>query len=77
MIPIPPCTVVTSPMDGRVGRLVAPGAEVGPGDVVAVVEGVGGAAQLRAPAAGRVGGALAGDAQPIVAGEGVVWLARA
>jgi biotin carboxyl carrier protein len=77
MIPIPPCTVVTSPVNGRVDRLVDPGALVGRGDIVAVVEGVGGAAQLRAPAAGRVGGALAGAAQPIVAGEGVVWLARA
>lgn len=76
MIPIPPCTVVTSPVDGRVGRLVADGAEVGAGDVVAVVEGLGGAAQLRAPAAGRVGGALAGSSQPITAGDGVVWLAR-
>jgi biotin carboxyl carrier protein len=77
MIPIPPCTVVTSPVDGRVGRLVDDGAEVGAGDVVAVVESVRGSAQLRAPAPGRIGGALAGSAQPISVGEGVVWLARA
>lgn len=77
MIPIPPCTVVTSPVDGRVGRLAAAGSEVGAGDIVAVVEGARGVSQLRAPAAGRIGGALAGAAQPITAGEGVVWLARA
>lgn len=76
MIPIPACTVVTSPVDGRVRRLVDAGALVRAGDVVATVEGVGGAAQLRAAAPGRVGGALAGAAQPVTAGEGVVWLAR-
>lgn len=77
MIPIPACRVVTSPVDGRVRRLVADGAEVDTGDVVATVESTGGAAQLRAPAPGRVGGALAGTAQPVSVGEGVVWLARA
>ena len=77
MIPIPACTVVTSPVDGRVRRLVADGALVGAGDVVATVDGARGAAQLRAPTPGRVGGALAGSAQPVTAGEGVVWLARA
>ena len=77
MIPIPACTVVTSPVDGRVGRLVDDGAEVVAGEVVAVVDSVRGPAQLRTPAAGRIGGALAGSAQPISAGEGVVWLARA
>lgn len=77
MIPIPACTVVTSPVDGRVARLVDDGAEVAPGDVVATVESVRGSEPLRAQAGGRVGGALAGCSQPISAGEGVVWLARA
>ena len=77
MIPIPACRVVTAPVAGRVGRLLDPGVEVGAGEVVAVVEGVAGTARLRAPAAGRVGGMLAGTAQPVSAGEGVVWLARA
>lgn len=77
MIPIPACTVVTSPVDGRVRRLVDDGSLVAAGDVVATVDGARGAAQLRATSAGRVGGALAGFAQPVTAGDGVVWLARA
>lgn len=76
MIPIPACTVVTTPVDGRVRRLVAEGALVSQGDIVATVDGARGASDLRARAAGRVGGALAGRAQPVSAGEGIVWLAR-
>ncbi len=77
MIPIPACTVVTSPVAGKVRGLIDAGSLVGPGDVVATVDGVGGRAQLRATSPGRVGGALAGSMQPVTAGEGVVWLARA
>jgi biotin carboxyl carrier protein len=77
MIPIPPCTVVTSPVDGHVARLVEDGTIVVPGDVVATVEGARGAAQLRAASGGRVGGALADASQPVSSGQGIVWLARA
>lgn len=77
MIPIPHCTVVTSPVDGHVRGLVDDGTVVSPGDVVATVEGSRGRAQLRAAAGGRVGGALANAAQPVTAGDAVVWLARA
>jgi biotin carboxyl carrier protein len=77
VIPIPPCTVVTSPVDGHVARLVDDGTVVGPGDVVATVEGARGAAQLRATSGGRVGGALADASQPVTSGQGIVWLARA
>jgi biotin carboxyl carrier protein len=77
MIPIPACTVVTSPVDGHVRRLVDDGTVVRPGDVVATVESARGASQLRTSAGGRVGGALATAAQPVTSGQGIVWLARA
>lgn len=77
MIPIPACTVVTSPVDGHVHRLVDDGTVVRPGEVVATVDGVRGSAQLRTSVGGRVGGALASTAQPVTSGQGVVWLARA
>lgn len=77
MIPIPACTVVTSPVAGRVRRLVAADTPVRPGDVVATVEGARGALELTAPAGGRVGGALTSASQAVTAGEGVLWLARA
>jgi hypothetical protein len=77
MIPIPACAVVTSPVDGRVRRLAGDDTVVLAGDVVATVDGPGGTSHLRAPVPGRVGGAMATATQPVTAGEGVVWLARA
>jgi biotin carboxyl carrier protein len=76
MIPIPSCTVVTSPIDGRVRRLAADGVEVHAGDVVAAVEGRGRTVNLTTPRAGRIAGALAALAESVAAGEPVVWLAR-
>ncbi len=77
MIPIPNCSVVTTPVEGRVRRLADDGTAVAAGDVVATMESGGRPVELRAPRAGRVAGALAGLAQPLGAGEGVLWLARA
>lgn len=77
MIPIPACTVVTSPVDGRVRRLVDVDTVVRAGDVVATVEGARGALELTAASGGRIGGALAATSQAVTAGEGVLWVARA
>lgn len=77
MIPIPHCAVVTSPVEGRVRRMASDGTSVDAGDIVATVETGGRSVDVRAPRAGRVAGALAGLAQPLGAGEGVLWLARA
>lgn len=77
MIPIPQCTVVTTPVEGRVRRMAIDGTAVAAGDVVGAVESGGRHVNLVAPRAGRVAGALAGLAQPLGAGEGVLWLARA
>lgn len=77
MIPIPHCAVATTPVEGRVRRLASNGALVAAGDVVATVETGGRSIDVLAPRAGRIGGALAGLAQPLGAGEGVLWLARA
>lgn len=76
MIPIPACAVVTTPVDGRVRRLVAEHTRVRAGDVVATVDSARGSHELLAVAAGTVGGPLAGPAQSVTAGEPVVWLAR-
>lgn len=77
MIPIPHCAVVTSPVEGRVRRMASDGTSVAAGDIVATVEAGGRSVDVRAPRAGRVAGALAGLAQPLGIGEGVLWLARA
>ncbi len=77
MIPIPHCAVVTSPVEGRVRRMASDGTSVAAGDIVATVETGGRSVDVRAPRAGRVAGALAGLAQPLGVGEGVLWLARA
>lgn len=77
MIPIPHCAVVTSPVEGRVRRMASDGTSVSAGDIVATVEAGGRSVDVRAPRAGRVAGALAGLAQPLGVGEGVLWLARA
>lgn len=77
MIPIPSCTVVTATTDGRVCNLVEEGTRVDAGDVVAAVESGGRTVDLTTPRGGLVRGFLANLAQPVVAGEGVVWLAPA
>ena len=77
MIPIPSCAVVTSPVNGRVRALATAGTAVSAGDVVGRVEAVVRSWDLTSPRAGRVAGPLAGLAQPVVAGDGVLWLARA
>lgn len=77
MIPIPACSVVTTPVDGRVRRLVDADTTVRRGDVVATVDSARGATPIVAPSSGRVGGALAATSQTVTAGDGVLWLARA
>jgi acetyl/propionyl-CoA carboxylase alpha subunit len=76
VIPIPACTVITAPVDGRVRRLLSSDTRVRAGDVVAELDGIGGRRQLVAPRAGTVGGALADPSQTVTAGEGVLWLSR-
>lgn len=76
MIPIPSCAVVTSPVDGRIRRLVASDTLVRPGDIVGEVDGVAGRRELVARTSGTVGGSLADPTQHVVAGEGVLWLSR-
>jgi predicted deacylase len=76
MIPIPALNLVTSPVDGRLRSVVPTDTVVRRGDVVATVDGAAGAAEVRATATGRVGGALAGLRQAVTAGEGVVWVRR-
>jgi biotin carboxyl carrier protein len=76
VIPIPSCAVVTTPVDGRVRRMLASDTAVRAGDVVATVDSARGARDLIAIAAGTVGGSLADPTQLVAAGEGVVWLSR-
>jgi biotin carboxyl carrier protein len=76
VIPIPSCAVVTTPVDGRVRRLVAADTLVRAGDVVGTVESPRGSHDLVAVAAGTVGGSLAAPSQAVTAGEGVLWLSR-
>lgn len=77
MIPIPSCTVVTATSDGRVATLVEPGTRVRAGDVVGTVDTGARVIDLVAPRGGFIRGFLAHLAQPVVAGDGVVWLAPA
>lgn len=77
MIPIPSCAVATTPVDGRLRTHIAVDTDVEAGDVVATVDAGGRAVQVRAPRPGRIAGFLADLAQPVAAGDGVVWLARA
>jgi biotin carboxyl carrier protein len=74
VIPIPAMHVIVSPVAGRVRGLVAVDTSIAPGDLVASVEGVAGAAEIRATRPGRVGGALAAPAQSVGAGDGVLWV---
>ncbi|MEY3020440.1 MAG: hypothetical protein RLZZ272_1424 [Actinomycetota bacterium] len=76
MIPIPACSIVTAPFDGRLVTLIDPDTRVEVGDVVAVLEGSRGPLTLRAHQGGRVGGALQHLDEAVAAGEAVVWLAR-
>lgn len=76
MIPIPSCAVITTPVDGRVRRLIAIDTPVRVGDVVGTVDSARGPRELVATSAGTVGGSLADPTQAVSAGEGVVWLSR-
>jgi biotin carboxyl carrier protein len=75
MIPIPACSLVTTPVAGRVASVVAVDTSVRVGDVVATVDGPRGPAELRSRAAGRIGGALVGARQAVASGDGVLWVA--
>lgn len=77
MIPIPSMSLATSPVDGKVRRMLEPDTPVQRGDVVATVTGASGERSVVAPSAGRVGGSLTGHDQPVRAGEGIVWVSRA
>lgn len=76
MIPLPPFRLVTAPSDARVTSVVGPGAEVAPGDVVAVLEAPRGRVPVLAPVGGRIGGALTDAQQSVAAGDGIVWIQR-
>jgi biotin carboxyl carrier protein len=76
LIPIPACTIVSTPVAGRLTDHLAVDTLVRPGDVVARIEAGGQRHELRATAAGRVGGSMLRPTQPVHAGEPVVWLAR-
>jgi biotin carboxyl carrier protein len=74
VIPIPAMHLIVSPVAGRVRGLVEADTAVAPGDLVASVEGVAGATEIRAVRAGHVGGALAAATQSVGAGDGVLWV---
>jgi len=76
MIPLPPITLVTAPGEARVRSLATVGATVAPGDVVAVLDAARGPVSLLAGVHGRVGGRLTVADQPVVGGDGVVWIQR-
>jgi biotin carboxyl carrier protein len=76
VIPIPACTIVSTPVTGRLADHLAPDTPVRAGDVVARIEVAGRRHELRATSAGRVGGSMLRPSQPVAAGEPVVWLAR-
>jgi biotin carboxyl carrier protein len=74
VIPIPAMHVIVSPVAGRVRGTVAADTAIAPGDLVASIEGVAGAAEIRATRHGRIGGALAAATQSVGAGDGVLWV---
>lgn len=76
MIPIPACSVVTAPVDGRLTRHADVDTLVRPGDVVATIDAAGRQLELRAAVSGRVGGPMLRPTQTVTAGEGVVWVTR-
>ena len=76
MIPLPPFRLVTAPSDARVTSVADPGAEVAPGDVVAVLDAARGSVPVLAPVGGRIGGALTDAQQSVTAGDGIVWIQR-
>lgn len=76
MIPIPACSVVTTPVDGRLTDHLEVDTLVRAGDVVARVLGRGRQHELRAVAGGRIGGTLLRTTQPVLAGEPVIWVTR-
>jgi hypothetical protein len=76
VIPIPACSVITTPVDGRLTDHLAVDTLVRVGDVVARVTAGGSAHELRAVTAGRVGGPMLRATQPVHAGDAVVWVHR-
>ena len=76
MFPIPACSVITTPVDGRLTDHLAVDTIVRPGDVVARVQAGGRDHELRAISAGRVGGSMLRASQPVLAGEAVLWVTR-
>lgn len=76
MIPLPPFRLVTAPSDARVASVARPGDVVAAGDVVAVLEAPRGTVPVTSPVRGRVGGALAGEHQTVMTGDGIVWIER-
>ena len=75
MIPIHAFKLVTSPVDGRVRNVTPADTPVQRGDVVALVNAPQGPTALRARQAGRIGGVLAVERQPVGVGDGVLWVA--
>lgn len=76
MIPIPACSIVSTPVAGRLTDHLAVDTPVRVGDVVARVHAGGRDHELRAVTAGRVGGPMLRPTQPVHAGEPVVWVTR-
>jgi acetyl/propionyl-CoA carboxylase alpha subunit len=76
VIPIPALSLLTAPVDGRVRHVAGAETPVRRGDVVATIEGPAGARDLHAGTDGLVGGALAGAAQAVAAGDPVAWVRR-
>jgi biotin carboxyl carrier protein len=76
VIPIPACTVVTAPVDGRLTGHLATDTPVRRGDVVATLDASGRTLDLHAAADGRVDGPLLRPTQAVAAGEGVLWVSR-
>lgn len=71
---IPPLRIVTAPSDARVASVVATGATVSPGDVVAVLDVPRGRVPIVAPVHGRIGGTLTAAQQSVASGDGIVWI---
>ncbi len=76
MIPIPACSIVSTPVAGHLTDHLAIDTPVRAGDVVARVQAGGRDHDLRAVTAGRVGGPMLRPTQPVHAGDAVVWLDR-
>lgn len=76
MIHIPACSIVSTPVSGRLTDHLAVDTLVRAGDVVARVFAGGRDLELRAVTSGRVGGPMLRPMQPVHAGDPVVWMTR-